>query len=39
MDAVDVEGQAPAVDVDLHLAGPGRFIEASQRVSAQGGMA
>lgn len=39
MDAVDVEGQAPAFDIDLNLAGPGVFIEAPQRVDAQGGIA
>ncbi|MNY74108.1 hypothetical protein D3C86_2130550 [compost metagenome] len=39
MVAVDVEGQAPALDIDLHQARPGLFTEALQRANAQGGVA
>jgi hypothetical protein len=37
--AVDVEGQPPALDIDLHQASPGLFAEALQRADAQGGVA
>ncbi|MNF99754.1 hypothetical protein D3C84_826680 [compost metagenome] len=37
--AVDVEGQPPAFDIDLHQARPGLFAEALQRANTQGGVA
>jgi hypothetical protein len=36
--AVEVEGQAPAFDIDLQLAGFGRFVDAPQWANVQGGV-